>query len=191
MIIIFMGTKVKCTLMRGRGWDEARIIVSSDIYSPEMKLIACLILAWYYSPDNTHSPSLSLPPSLSPSLPLPSLPLPPLSLSSLSPPSSGQRDQALDWKTAPPVFILSYLILGSEKDAHCKEVGVVSCDTQLALHFVPSFVSLSPTSPPFHPPLSLLFSLPLSFLPLFFLSGAGGVWSQIYIKCDCKLSQLF
>jgi dual specificity MAP kinase phosphatase len=34
----------------------------------------------------------------------------------------GQRDQALDWKTAPPVFILSYLILGSEKDAHCKEV---------------------------------------------------------------------
>lgn len=34
----------------------------------------------------------------------------------------GQRDQALDWKTAPPVFILSYLVLGSEKDAHSKEV---------------------------------------------------------------------
>ncbi|CAI8035337.1 Dual specificity protein phosphatase 10 [Geodia barretti] len=34
----------------------------------------------------------------------------------------GQRDQALDWKTAPPVFILSFLVLGSQKDAHCKQV---------------------------------------------------------------------
>ena len=53
---------------------------------------------------------LSLPPSLPPS--------PSLSLSV----SSGQRDQALDWKTAPPVFILSFLVLGSQKDAHCKQV---------------------------------------------------------------------
>ena len=30
--------------------------------------------------------------------------------------------QALDWKPAPPVYILSYLVLGSKKDAHCKEV---------------------------------------------------------------------
>ncbi len=34
----------------------------------------------------------------------------------------GQRDQALGWKTAPPVFILSYLVLGSEEAAHCREV---------------------------------------------------------------------
>ena len=34
----------------------------------------------------------------------------------------GKRDQALDWKTAPPVFILSYLMLGSYKNAKCLKV---------------------------------------------------------------------
>ena len=34
----------------------------------------------------------------------------------------GQQVQALNWKTAPPAFILSYLVLGSSKDAHCREV---------------------------------------------------------------------
>ena len=40
--------------------------------------------------------------------------------------SAGPRQvsltKALDWKTAPPVFILSYLVLGSEKDAHRRQV---------------------------------------------------------------------
>ena len=35
------------------------------------------------------------------------------------------RDQALDWMTAPPVHVLSYLVLGSEKDAKSSEVGSV------------------------------------------------------------------
>jgi len=34
----------------------------------------------------------------------------------------GFRDQPLDWQTAPPVHVLSYLVLGSEKDAKCWEV---------------------------------------------------------------------
>ncbi len=35
----------------------------------------------------------------------------------------GMRDQALDWKTAPPVHVLSFLVLGSEKDAQSKDVS--------------------------------------------------------------------
>ena len=35
----------------------------------------------------------------------------------------GVRDQALDWMTAPPVHVLSYLVLGSEKDAKSREVS--------------------------------------------------------------------
>ena len=69
-----------------------------------------ILLSPFSSLPLSISPSLSLSPSLSPS--------PSLSLSV----SSGQRDQALDWKTAPPVFILSFLVLGSQKDAHCKQV---------------------------------------------------------------------
>lgn len=46
--------------------------------------------------------------------------------SSLPPPlrasTPGMRDQALDWQTAPPVHVLSFLILGSEKDAKSEEV---------------------------------------------------------------------
>lgn len=34
----------------------------------------------------------------------------------------GVRDQALDWMTAPPVHVLSFLVLGSEKDAKSSEV---------------------------------------------------------------------
>ena len=34
----------------------------------------------------------------------------------------GYREQALDWQTAPPVHVLSFLVLGSEKDAKCWEV---------------------------------------------------------------------
>ncbi|XP_064389953.1 dual specificity protein phosphatase 6-like isoform X2 [Halichondria panicea] len=34
----------------------------------------------------------------------------------------GMRDQPLDWKTAPPVHVLSFLVLGSEKDAQSKDV---------------------------------------------------------------------
>ena len=34
----------------------------------------------------------------------------------------GVREQALDWQTAPPVHVLSYLVLGSEKDAKAGEV---------------------------------------------------------------------
>ena len=34
----------------------------------------------------------------------------------------GVRDQALDWMTAPPVHVLSYLVLGSEKDAKSSQV---------------------------------------------------------------------
>ena len=30
---------------------------------------------------------------------------------------AGVREQALDWETAPPVHVLTYLVLGSEKDA--------------------------------------------------------------------------
>ena len=32
------------------------------------------------------------------------------------------RDQPLDWKKAPPVHVLNYLVLGGEKDAKSKEV---------------------------------------------------------------------
>ena len=32
------------------------------------------------------------------------------------------RDQALDWHTAPPVNVLKFLVLGSEKDARSKLV---------------------------------------------------------------------
>ena len=32
------------------------------------------------------------------------------------------RDQALDWQTAPPVHVLSFLVLGSERDAKSDEV---------------------------------------------------------------------
>ena len=39
------------------------------------------------------------------------------------PVSLGMRDQALDWQTAPPVHVLSFLILGSEKDAKSEEVS--------------------------------------------------------------------
>ncbi len=35
----------------------------------------------------------------------------------------GMRDQPLDWKTAPPVHVLSFLVLGSEKDAQSKDVS--------------------------------------------------------------------
>ncbi|XP_011410132.1 PREDICTED: dual specificity protein phosphatase 6-like [Amphimedon queenslandica] len=45
---------------------------------------------------------------------------------SLPPPprasTPGMRDQALDWHTAPPVNVLSFLVLGSEKDARSKLV---------------------------------------------------------------------
>jgi hypothetical protein len=34
----------------------------------------------------------------------------------------GVRDQPLDWQTAPPVHVLSYLVLGGKKDAMSKEV---------------------------------------------------------------------
>ena len=47
-------------------------------------------------------------------------------LTALPPPTSaGQRDQPLDWQTAPPVHVLSFMVLGSEKDAKSREVGVV------------------------------------------------------------------
>lgn len=36
------------------------------------------------------------------------------------------RDQALDWHTAPPVTVLSYLVLGSEKDAKSKLVSDIN-----------------------------------------------------------------
>ena len=39
--------------------------------------------------------------------------------------SIGMRDQALDWHTAPPVQVLSFLVLGSEKDAKSKMVSLV------------------------------------------------------------------
>ena len=45
-----------------------------------------------------------------------------LPILSLSPLFKGVRDQALDWMTAPPVHVLSYLVLGSEKDAKSSEV---------------------------------------------------------------------
>ena len=32
------------------------------------------------------------------------------------------RDQGLDWQTAPPVHVLNFLVLGSEKDAKSIEV---------------------------------------------------------------------
>ena len=35
------------------------------------------------------------------------------------------RDQPLDWKKAPPVHVLNYLVLGGEKDAKSKEVCVL------------------------------------------------------------------
>ena len=35
---------------------------------------------------------------------------------------AGVRDQPLDWQTAPPVHVLSYLVLGGKKDAMSKEV---------------------------------------------------------------------
>ncbi len=35
----------------------------------------------------------------------------------------GMRDQALDWQTAPPVHVLSFLVLGSERDAKSDEVS--------------------------------------------------------------------
>lgn len=34
----------------------------------------------------------------------------------------GVRDQPLDWQTAPPVHVLSYLVLGGKKDAMSREV---------------------------------------------------------------------
>lgn len=34
----------------------------------------------------------------------------------------GVRDQPLDWQTAPPVHVLSFLVLGGKKDAMSKEV---------------------------------------------------------------------
>ena len=40
----------------------------------------------------------------------------------------GAREQPLDWNTAPPVHVLSFLVLGSEKDAKAKEVGIVQED---------------------------------------------------------------
>lgn len=44
-------------------------------------------------------------------------------LTALPPPTSaGQRDQPLDWQTAPPVHVLSFMVLGSEKDAKSREV---------------------------------------------------------------------
>ena len=32
------------------------------------------------------------------------------------------REQALDWQVAPPVHVLSFLVLGSQKDAKSREV---------------------------------------------------------------------
>lgn len=66
----------------------------------------CMYIHHSLSPRGTTDPCLCL-------LPPPALP------------PTGQRDQALDWQTAPPVFILSYLVLGSEKDARSKDVGLV------------------------------------------------------------------
>ena len=53
----------------------------------------------------------------------------------------GFRDQPLDWQTAPPVHVLSYLVLGSEKDAKCWEVReyVLTWDT----HSIPMDVYLA------------------------------------------------
>ena len=39
----------------------------------------------------------------------------------------GVRDQPLDWQTAPPVHVLTYLVLGGKKDAMSKEVCVCVC----------------------------------------------------------------
>ena len=39
----------------------------------------------------------------------------------------GMRDQALDWQTAPPVHVLSFLVLGSERDAKSEEVCFGVC----------------------------------------------------------------
>lgn len=40
--------------------------------------------------------------------------------------TAGAREQPLDWQTAPPVHVLSFLVLGSEKDARTKEVSCTS-----------------------------------------------------------------
>ena len=37
---------------------------------------------------------------------------------------AGMRDQPLDWETAPPVHVLSFLVLGSEKDARSEDVSL-------------------------------------------------------------------
>ena len=36
------------------------------------------------------------------------------------------RDTALDWQTAPPVHVLSFLVLGSERDAKSDEVLTIT-----------------------------------------------------------------
>ena len=47
----------------------------------------------------------------------------------------GVRDQPLDWQTAPPVHVLSYLVLGGKKDAMSKEVSCgMSINPILVLH---------------------------------------------------------
>ena len=51
----------------------------------------------------------------------------------------GVRDQALDWMTAPPVHVLSYLVLGSEKDAKSSVVSGASFYIVAVLSAIPDY----------------------------------------------------